>query len=263
MVRNGRVALFGKHEGGPRQRAVAGIGVALGVIAGLVTLLAGPWYQLGWVDVGTAFTMIEYGAWIGLAAAVCGFAVILAALVARNRTRALTGLVALVFGLGAASAHLSIQHRSDTAPPIHDITTDTDDVPGFVALVEAREEAPNAVDHPGDEVITQQREAYPDIESRRYGASMDAVFDAAEEAARVMQWRIEAADRDDGRIEAVATTMWFGFQDDVVVRLREDDDAVTVDVRSASRMGRGDLGTNAERIREYLAALDAHFDGGD
>ncbi|MFV8834843.1 DUF1499 domain-containing protein [Aquisalimonas sp.] len=255
--------VFGKHEGGPRQRAVAGVGVALGVVAGLVVLLAGPWYQLGWVGVGTAFTMIEYGAWIGLAAAVCGFAVILAALVARNRTRALVGLVALVFGLGAASGHLTIQHRADTAPPIHDITTDTDDVPAFVVLVDAREAAPNAVEHPGEDVIAQQREAYPDLESRRYNASMGAVFDAAEEAARVMQWRIEAADRDDGRIEAVATTAWFGFQDDVVVRLREGDDAVTVDVRSASRIGRGDLGANAERIREYLAALDARFAGDD
>lgn len=255
--------LFGNHEGGPRQRAVAGIGVALGVIAGLTVMLPGPWYQLGWVGVGTAFTMIEYGAWIGLAAAVCGFAVMLAALVARNRARVLGGLVALVFGLGAASAHLTIQHRADTAPPIHDITTDTDDVPAFVALVEAREEAPNAVEHPGEAVIAQQKEAYPDLQSRRYDASMDAVFDAAEEAARVMQWRIEAADRDEGRIEAVATTAWFGFQDDVVIRLREGDDAVTVDVRSASRMGRGDLGANAERIREYLAGLDAHFGGYD
>ena len=248
---------------GKRQQVVAGLGIALGVVGGFAALLPGPWYQLGWIDLGLAFSILEYAAWLGLAGAACGFGVILAALVGRRRSLLIAGVVAVVFGLGAAAWPLYMQHKADAVPPIHDITTDTDDVPAFEALAAEREEAPNAVDHPGQDTIDQQREAYPDVQSRRYAASAEAVFEAAKEAARVMQWQIEQADSDDGRIEAVAVTPWFGFRDDVVIRIREDGDESVVDVRSASRVGRSDLGVNAERIREFLGTLDGHFGSQD
>ena len=59
----------------------------------------------------------------------------------------------------------------------------------------------------------------------------------------------------EGRLEATARTRWFGFRDDVVVRVRPDGAGSRVDVRSVSRVGRSDLGTNARRIRGFMDAL--------
>lgn len=235
---------------------VAGLGLGLGALAGLVVLLPGPWYQLGWLGLGTAFTMLEWGGWLGLAAAVAGLAGVVLALTARRRGLAMAAALAMAMGAASAAWPVYLQVQADAAPPIHDITTDTDDPPVFDALVDEREAAPNAVAYPGEATAQQQRAAYPDLDSRVVAGDLEAVFDKAEEAARLMQWRIVAADASRGRIEAVATTPWFGFRDDVVVRLRETGDEVEIDVRSASRVGRGDLGVNAARIREYLATLD-------
>jgi uncharacterized protein (DUF1499 family) len=66
-----------------------------------------------------------------------------------------------------------------------------------------------------------------------------------------------AADSSAGRIEATATTPWFGFKDDVVIRVAPDPAGSRVDVRSVSRVGQSDVGTNARRIRAYLARLAA------
>ncbi len=70
-----------------------------------------------------------------------------------------------------------------------------------------------------------------------------------------MGWEIVAADSTAGRIEATATTAWFGFKDDVVIRVRPANGGSRVDVRSLSRVGVGDVGTNAKRIRAYLGVL--------
>jgi hypothetical protein len=76
-------------------------------------------------------------------------------------------------------------------------------------------------------------------------------FAKALAASRAMGWEIVAQDPANGRIEAVATTFWFGFKDDVTVQVRGE----RVDIRSKSRVGRGDAGTNAQRIRAFRAEL--------
>ncbi|MDR9438110.1 MAG: DUF1499 domain-containing protein [Halomonas sp.] len=106
-----------------------------------------------------------------------------------------------------------------------------EDPPAFAALVEAREAAPNAVDYPGEATARQQREAYPAIRPLLLDAPLPDVLAAAEAEARAAGWEITAVD--DTRIEATATTTWFGFKDDVVIRLSETSDGVRVDMRSA------------------------------
>jgi uncharacterized protein (DUF1499 family) len=70
-----------------------------------------------------------------------------------------------------------------------------------------------------------------------------------------MGWEVVTVDSEAGRLEAIDTTFWFGFRDDVVVRVRPGADDVRVDVRSVSRVGVGDLGANAARIRHFLDRL--------
>jgi uncharacterized protein (DUF1499 family) len=84
-----------------------------------------------------------------------------------------------------------------------------------------------------------------------------AAFHVALAAARDMGWTIVASDSASGRIEATATTTWFGFKDDVVVRIGPDPKGSRVDVRSESRVGGSDVGTNAARIKKYEQRLTA------
>ena len=85
----------------------------------------------------------------------------------------------------------------------------------------------------------------------------DQAFDRALAVAQDLEWRIVTADKAAGRIEATDTTRWFGFEDDVVVRLTPWGSGTRVDVRSVSRVGGGDAGTNARRIRDYLGRMTA------
>jgi len=158
------------------------------------------------------------------------------------------------------SVPFGMWYRATHVPPIHDISTDLDHPPAFVALRAVREAAPNGGDYPGQTTARLQREAYPSIKPLRLVAKPKAVFTAADQVARDMGWRIVAADPAEGRIEAVARTFWFGFYDDIVIRITVADDGHTqVDVRSASRVGKSDLGTNARRVGEFLRRLQARF----
>jgi uncharacterized protein (DUF1499 family) len=142
-------------------------------------------------------------------------------------------------------------------PPIHDITTDTQDPPQFQAVAPAREAAMNQVAYPGGQTAEQQRRAYPTVEPLLLAASPDAVFDAALALARDSGWSIAGTDPEAGRIEATAETFWYGFKDDIAIRIRATGDGqVRVDVRSASRVGISDLGVNAARIRTFTAELE-------
>jgi uncharacterized protein (DUF1499 family) len=141
-------------------------------------------------------------------------------------------------------------------PSIHDITTDPDDPPQFSALLPLRTGRVSPAAYDGPAVAAQQRRAYPDIQPIHVDAAAPGVLDAAAAAAGRLGWRIVAVDRERGIIEAVDTTFWFRFKDDIVVRVRGS----RVDVRSKSRIGRGDLGANAARIRRFAAALRAGLD---
>lgn len=133
---------------------------------------------------------------------------------------------------------------------IHDVSTDTDDPPRFVALRDTRLRCRNGVDYSGG----QQRHA--GIEPQIFARSREEVFQAALAAAQAMQWRIAAAIENEGRIEATATTRILRFKDDVVIRLRAAANGTRLDIRSASRIGSSDFGANGRRIRAFLLELN-------
>lgn len=142
-------------------------------------------------------------------------------------------------------------------PLIHDITTDTDNPPLFVDVVAMRQAvgAVNPPEYLGPAVAVQQKRAYPDLAPLDLGVPPADAFAKAAAAARVMGWEIVAEKPAEGRIEATATTAWFGFKDDIVIRVAETAGGSRIDVRSKSRVGRSDVGANAARIRAYLAVL--------
>src|SRR5262249_15415126 len=141
-------------------------------------------------------------------------------------------------------------------PPIHDITTDTDNPPAFVAAVKLRPAGSNTVAYEGPTLASKQKAAYPDLAPVKLGMPPADAFQRALDAARAMPgWTVVDSDAAAGRIEANQTSRWFRFTDDVVIRVAADGAGSRIDVRSVSRVGRSDFGVNAGRIRAYTAAL--------
>lgn len=226
----------------------------LSLVAAALLLVAGPGTRLDLWQFGTGFQLMRWAAFLGLAVAV--LSVVLLVLPRTRRDRRGPLVVALLIGLAVAFVPWNFMRQARAVPPIHDITTDTSDPPQFDAVLALRADAPNPATYRGPEVARLQREAYPDIGTHHSDAPPPEAFDEALTAAREMGWEIVAADPASGRIEATATTFWFGFKDDVAVRVGPDDSGSRVDVRSVSRVGRSDVGKNAERIRAYLALLE-------
>jgi uncharacterized protein (DUF1499 family) len=157
--------------------------------------------------------------------------------------------------LAAAVPPLALLSQAKNVPPIHDISTDTADPPAFVGLLEERRKAPNGFAYGGEGVAAQQRRAYADIKPVVVKSPPRETTQRAIDAARSMGWEVVVADAATGRVEAIDTSAWFGFKDDVVVRVRPEGEGSRVDVRSVSRVGVSDLGANAKRIRGFLARL--------
>jgi uncharacterized protein (DUF1499 family) len=140
-------------------------------------------------------------------------------------------------------------------PRIHDITTDTENPPEFVAAAKLRKEGDHPVSYDGAEVAVEQKKAYPDLVPLVVKVPKERVFEAAQAAAAASGLTVVDAVPLEGRIEATHTSFWYGFTDDMVVRIMETPEGTRVDVRSKSRVGRSDLGQNAERVRNFLAKL--------
>ena len=156
-----------------------------------------------------------------------------------------------------AGLSLALVAWSRRYPPINDITTDTEDPPEFIRALSLPANHGRDMSYPGESFARRQRAAYPDIVPLQLRLPPAEAFRFVEKAAREMhRWKLTRADPETMTLEGVAETPLFRFLDDFVLQVRLDDGTGSVvAMRSRSREGRGDLGVNARRIREYLAAL--------
>jgi Protein of unknown function (DUF1499) len=186
---------------------------------------------------------------------------------------AVTGLL-IGLALIAYPAYLGV--KAYRLPAIYDITTDPIDPPQFDAIARLRPRDANPIAYAGLYTAEQQNAAYPDIAPDDTTATPQEAYAAAMKVITKRRWRVVDArppqaaqprvidtrqpSQDtsvrDGIIEAVARTPILGFRDDVVVRVRATTDGARIDVRSASRYGRHDLGTNAARVRNLIDDID-------
>ncbi len=243
--------------------AVAVIGVVAEVGSGLS-------YRFGIVQLRTALlTILPVGVYIAAAGAALCLAVIVLAVILFRRAflgRSVLVIAGLVAGGTASFIPYSMRYSDQPHPPIHDISTDLDNPPAFVEILQLRDDtgATNTASYlrenkRGDVVINvpeAQLKAYPDVKPIvLQGASAADAYKRALAAVQAEGWTIVAAKPDEGRIEAWDKTFWFGFVDDVVIRITEVDGGSKIDIRSLSRVGGGDVGKNAERIRGYTRTL--------
>lgn len=135
---------------------------------------------------------------------------------------------------------------------VNDITTDTDDPPAFVAL---RAVHRKSADYDAAKFAAAQRKTYPDIAPVSLDEAPEEAFAQAQRVAAALGWHVVDANPEEGRIEATDTTRLYRFTDDIVIRIRAEGEGARVDIRSASRIGQGDLGTNARRVRAFMKAL--------
>jgi len=244
-------------EARPPKPLIAMVGLVLGVIAVLLLIVAPFGYRFGLLPLRTALLdMPRWGSYVGMAGIVVGLLGTLTAF-RFQRTWAVLALVGAVLGGGVAAAPMLYRDTLGGPPPINDITTDTENPPPFVALVQLRvaAHALDGVDYGGPATAALQKKAYPDIVPLTLPMPEDKAFALALDEVRKSGWTIVASDPAQGRIEATDRTGWYGFVDDVVLRIQSDGSGSRLDIRSHSRIGRGDRGKNAERVRAFLTAL--------
>jgi len=237
-----------------RGKGLARFALIIGVVSLALLAITGPGYRSGWLSLGTALRQLfAWGSYGGIAATVLA---VVALGWGRGRPRRVAG-VALLLGLVSLYFPWRFQQAARAVPPIHDITTDIVTPPQYVEVAALRREleTPNGLELPV-ETINQQIAAYPEIQPLFLAVPPADAYSKTLALVRARGWDVVAADDAARRIEATDTTFWFRFKDDVALRVSAVPDGTSrVDMRSVSRLGRSDIGTNARRIREFLADL--------
>ena len=198
------------------------------------------------------------------------------ALVRKPRSKLALAVAGLGLIVPAAMVASFMSVRSTAAAnPIHDVATDTATPPTFSAeTMAAREEsgANPLSDYQmplGEiEMFASLNESAPELAIKNHaqiitdiyanlsplplgGASKADAVAAVAAAMGSMGFEDIQQDVEEGRVEGVAGTFWYGFKDDVVARVGEQE----IDFRSVSRVGRSDLGANAKRIAELRSRV--------
>jgi uncharacterized protein (DUF1499 family) len=231
------------------------------LIGGVIAVVCLPLGALGtkfglWAFTG-GFMLLAAGAVLATLASFLGVIAYIVALRKQLLAERPTLLIGIFLGV-VVLAILGTQYSAaSSVPPIHNISTDTENPPQFDKIVAIRSAAQaNPLAYDTAALAPQQTAAYPWVKPLTLMAPVDEVVDRAEAVMRDMGLEIVSSNKTTGLVEATATTFWFGFKDDVAVRVQPAADGGTqVDLRSVSRVGQSDLGANAARIGQILKGL--------
>jgi uncharacterized protein (DUF1499 family)/multisubunit Na+/H+ antiporter MnhF subunit len=244
----------GRAAGAASGWAWAGLWLAIVCVA--AELLAGPGYRLRWWGLNAGLQTIRWAATVAAVAIVATLAIALWAQLQRARRALVLALVAFVLSVAAAAPPAYFWYQVTHLPHLHDVTTDTEHPPRFAALLALRTGARNSAEY-DPATAARQHQGYPDLVPLTLETSPAQALQLAERVARSMGWDIVAVTPGAWRLEATATSLLFGFKDDIVVRIAAQGSESRVDVRSVSRIGGSDFGANARRIRSFLGKLKA------
>lgn len=253
-------------------RVALGVSLFLPLYVGAVVMGV----RSGWLDFRFGFGVlgVAVAPLLTVGSLVLGAAALIAALAIAPRQGGVLGGVAFLIPLLALGLLLKVRAQAVAVPPIHDIATDLQNPPRFsadVAAARAAQAGANGLDLLNERVpklgrfgaaegrlITElQQEAYPDIEPIRVPLPGRLAYDLARNAARDMGWRTVRENPEQVWFEGEVRSLWFGFVDDIAVRVTADGaEASVIDVRSCSRVGVSDLGANAKRIRAFRQAME-------
>jgi len=239
---------------------LSGIGIWTALIGGILVALSGLAARAGFLSPLQSMGAYALGSLLLVVALVtAGLGLLRSGGTAGTASAPATWL-ALLVALAVTANNGMVMGQARGTPGIHDITTDTDNPPAFVAVVPLRAvDAQNPPEYSGPEAAAAQKQAFPDLQPLYVSRPANVVFAAARDLVIENGWTLVDANEAEGRIEATAETGWVRFKDDVVIRIQPGRDQTRVDVRSKSRVGRGDMGTNASRVRDFLGSLQANL----
>ncbi|MDP6652904.1 MAG: DUF1499 domain-containing protein [Gammaproteobacteria bacterium] len=234
---------------------------------GLVALLAPLDVWLGLWDFRHGFDLLRFvnswADWIAVGALIIAAAIfIIGKLKPVDNVVQLSAMAAFGSLIAAMAWYIPESFRPpEGTPQIHDIVTDPIRPLEYIAIAPLRADAANSMEYGSGpnmnprRLMQLQQQAYPDIVPQRFDSSVEAVFNRAMAAIDTLGWEIVEADLTQGRIEATDTTFWFCFKDDIVIHISLDGNEQVLNARSLSRVGIGDVGKNAARLREFFALL--------
>lgn len=244
------------------------LALAVLILAPLTFVVAAIGYKIGLLDLGVSFGLLnlKVGPLMLLLCLVIGAISLLLAFLIKPRKGIFISALALIVGLAGMMQLGGVKKKSANLPFIHDVSTDTQNPPMFTdAIMSERAKLPKAnpanyvgkLGPKGEKLVSvMQVKGYPDIRPVILEEDPDIVFGQALVIAKNLGWKLKTEDKEAGLIEATDTTFWYGFKDDVIIRIKASEGGGTVlDIRSLSRVGGTDLGKNAERIREFVAAI--------
>lgn len=241
----------------PISHRLARLAFIAACVSALIVAVSGPLHRFLGVDVDAVISLFRYGFYVAAGSIALALATIVPTRPGDRRRGFVAAFLALVIGAAAAWAPLMLFVQAHGAPRINDVSTDTADPPPLVTTLQMRPDAVTPPAYPGKASADLQHEAYPDITSIVLAVPPAEAFKKVDAVAVEMGWEVVARVPAEGRIEAIDTSQWFGFHDDVVVRIRPAGAGSRIDIRSKSRVGRADLGANAHRIRTFTAKLKA------
>lgn len=232
--------------------------------------------RLDWFNFRTASNILGWAARFGVLT--CTLALILMLVIrGKQRSAFLKSILTAVLLLGPLA--VLIENRPPSGPPpggslaskpsapgasgpasrpgpLNDISTDTRNPPVYQAVVPLRPEGSNPIEYDFNNSPRSQQKLFPEIGPIVSDLPKPQAFRRALTIAERMGWQIVAQDPEQGVIEAIASTFYFGFKDDVVVRVRANEAGSIIDIRSHSRVGRGDRGKNAARVKEFIKRFE-------
>jgi hypothetical protein len=246
----------GKEPARPFSRVYFKLLLFISVLLFVAFGLSGYLYQLNVLGLGGAMSLLRYSAYAAMGVGIIGVISLFFAARSRFKKRHLFySMMAVVLCGFVSGVALYWSYQADNHPFLHDISTDTENPPEFDVIDGLRADAPNPPEYPGEEAAEIQREGYPDIITTYMAYDRSVVFHEALALIESRGWSLAQADEEEGIIEATETLPWFGFKDDVVIRLQAERGRTIFDMRSKSRVGGTDLGVNAKRITTFIEDL--------
>ena len=230
--------------------------------AGLgLTILAVALMLAGYAGIASGSLGVEIGFRLFLGGVALSFIALAVSLIGWRQTRAAPGRsrawAGIIVGAGIMALMAPQIMAAFSVPPIHDITTDTDNPPLFVDILPLRADAPNTAEYGGASLAAIQKAGYPGVVPLMLAVPPAEAFTRAQKIVETRGWALVAANADEGRIEATSETRNMHFKDDVVIRITAQDGGSKIDMRSVSRFGQSDLGVNAKRIMDFLKDMNA------